>query len=302
VTFSATVTSGSGLYSFSWIGLLTGCGGSTTTVLCKATGPGIFAVELSATDSNDFTVTSSPLTFTVFSDPVVNLTANREAFDAEQVVTLTASPSLGSGGYFYAWSGLPSGCSGITATIVCSPGLAGNYSVTVKVTDSNGVTSPQTVIHLVVAAPLSVDLSATPDSPTAGQAVTVTSNATGGTGTITYAWAFGDGATGSGATVIHSFGSARDYSVTLWVNDSGGGSVQRALNLTIANSATVFGVSSTVLWPIVGIVLLAVLVVAFVVLRRRRQGRAPSKDPGAAPAPVEDAEPVGASDAGVTQE
>src|SRR5437879_12907427 len=44
--------------------------------------------------------------------------------------------------------------------------------------------------------------------------VTFSSTATGGTGPYTVSWSFGDGSTGSGATVAHSYSTAQTYTVT----------------------------------------------------------------------------------------
>jgi PKD repeat protein len=39
---------------------------------------------------------------------------------------------------------------------------------------------------------------------------------------VSYAWDFGDGATGGGVDVTHSFSAAGNYEVTLTVTDDGG--------------------------------------------------------------------------------
>src|SRR5207302_558885 len=50
--------------------------------------------------------------------------------------------------------------------------------------------------------------------------VTFSSTTTGGTGPYTVSWSFGDGSTGSGATVTHSYSTAQTYTVTESVKDS----------------------------------------------------------------------------------
>jgi PKD repeat protein len=57
-------------------------------------------------------------------------------------------------------------------------------------------------------------------------------------GSVTsYAWDFGDGATGSGATTSHTYGSAGTYNVTLTVTDNGGatGTSTKSITVTAPN-------------------------------------------------------------------
>lgn len=62
-------------------------------------------------------------------------------------VTFSTSASGGSGGYSYSWKGLPTNCNNIdSSSVTCDPSVAGTWSVTVTVTDSDGdsVTSSPT--------------------------------------------------------------------------------------------------------------------------------------------------------------
>ena len=276
VTFSAAAAFGSGLYTYTWTGLPTGCSGTTPNLApCRLTSEGVFMVRMTVTDSNNLTVTSAALTFTVFSDPTVSVSADRTSVDVGAQVNLVATAGLGSGGYTYSWADLPNGCRGTTATIACSPAAPGKGSVTVKITDSNGVAALSSAVLLIVAPALSVNISATPSSPTTGHGVTFASNISGGTAPLAYAWAFGDGSSGSGPTVTHTFGSAGDYTVMLWVNDSGGGSVEKVISVTVSKPTTAFEAFATAYGPATAI-LAAIILAATVVLllaRRRKSGK-----------------------------
>ena len=59
-----------------------------------------------------------------------------------------------------------------------------------------------------------------PSSPTVGQPVTFTGSASGGTSPYSFAWNFGDGATGTGSTVTHTYTASGSFTVLLTVTDS----------------------------------------------------------------------------------
>src|SRR5262249_25021878 len=52
---------------------------------------------------------------------------------------------------------------------------------------------------------------------------------------VSYAWSFGDGTSGSGASVSHSFAAPGNYVVTLTVTDNLGGTASDTANVTITN-------------------------------------------------------------------
>jgi hypothetical protein len=119
------------------------------------------------------------------------------AVDSGQTITLTADPSGGSGSYtVFAWYSGPT-CvgtpiTGATMQTYTTPALTTPTSYCVKVTDSLGGTATATVTVSIIS-PLTA-AAITPSSPTLdnGQAVTLTSHASGGTGSLTYQW-YSDG-------------------------------------------------------------------------------------------------------------
>ena len=64
-------------------------------------------------------------------------------------------------------------------------------------------------------------ISADPTEILEGETVNFTARATSGTPPYTYSWDFGDGGTGTGAQVSHTFDTAGIYTVTLTVTDDG---------------------------------------------------------------------------------
>ena len=67
---------------------------------------------------------------------------------------------------------------------------------------------------------LSTSFTYSPSSPQVSQQVSFTASASGGTAPYTFSWAFGDGATGTGAAVYHTYSTTGSYSVVLTAKDS----------------------------------------------------------------------------------
>jgi PKD domain-containing protein len=97
----------------------------------------------------------------------------------------------------------------------------------------------QNGICVVQPVPLSTSFTYAPTSPSINSPVTFTATAVGGTGPYTVNWSFGDGATGIGATVTHTYTSSRSFTVTDNVTDSSVPSqtVTRFSNITILGNS-----------------------------------------------------------------
>ncbi|MCL1078210.1 PKD domain-containing protein [Parashewanella spongiae] len=63
--------------------------------------------------------------------------------------------------------------------------------------------------------------------------VTFTNNTTGGSGELTYAWAFGDNNTSTLESPQHTYSAAGTYSVTLKVTDANGKISSATENVTV---------------------------------------------------------------------
>ncbi len=118
---------------------------------------------------------------------------------------------------------------------------AGSYNVTLTVTDNSGATNAVTHTVVVSAAankPPVASFTATPVN------LTVSFNAAASSdpdGTIaTYAWAFGDGTTGSGVTASHTYASAGTYAVVLTVTDNQGASTSLTTNVLVNPVTSLF--------------------------------------------------------------
>jgi YVTN family beta-propeller protein len=295
VTFSTTAMQGSDVYTYTWTGLPTGCTGTTSAVVaCNLTAPGPFTVGVVVRDSNGEILSAGSQALMVYADPTLHLQADRDSVDALQTVTLTAGASLGTGTYLYEWAGLPIGCSGANGTVVCVPTIAGGYPVSVQITDSNGVSAVSSTVILVVSPILSADISLTPSVATPGQPLTFTSTVHGGTGRVTYDWNFGDGNSTGGASAVHVYSAPGAYAVWLWVNDTGGGSVQVFLNLTILTPTGSAPPAVAALGPftlaLTLIIAAAVIIVLAAVLLAGRRKSTPPREPRASENPPDSSE------------
>ena len=95
---------------------------------------------------------------------------------------------------------------------------AGTYTVTLTVESDKGCKDTTRSSVTVYDTP-KADFSAT--SVCAGGTTTFTNATTGGSGTKTYAWSFGDGSTSSAENPTHSYSAAGNYSVSLTTTGQG---------------------------------------------------------------------------------
>jgi PKD repeat protein len=128
----------------------------------------------------------------------------------------------------------------------------GNYTVTLVVTDNSGLSDGATVTVSVLAPnvlPVAI-ASATPNSGYAPLVVTLSgANSYDSDGSIaSYAWNFGDGTTGAGASVQHTYTGVGNYTATLTVTDNRGGTATTTAGIqTQQNPNSVMRVQSIAL-------------------------------------------------------
>ncbi|MBI3510650.1 MAG: gliding motility-associated C-terminal domain-containing protein [Bacteroidetes bacterium] len=171
-TGSATASASGGTpgYTYSWAPI----GGSAATGTNMTAG----SYTCTITDANGCTTTSSvtlteppQLTASATSTP-----ANCSASDG----TATVTPGGGTAGYTYSWA--PSGGTGATENNI----PAGTYTCTV--TDANGCTTTATTTVTNLSGPTASITSSSDVSCNGGNNGSALSNASGGSGTYTYAW------------------------------------------------------------------------------------------------------------------
>lgn len=136
----------------------------------------------------------------------------------------------------FSWSWGDSGASGYGVTASHDYAAQGTYTVTLTVRDSRGASgvAPQAIVIRILPTPLflarqygmttTFDAASSLGSP--GQAVT------------SYAWSFGDGASGTGVSAAHTYAAPGRYAVSLTVTD-GAGLSNTASRYVSANTTTV---------------------------------------------------------------
>ena len=146
------------------------------------------------------------------------------------------------------------------------------YTVTLNVTDAAGYWAIDTVVITV--------LDVTPPVAKAGldQTVrveeTVTFNGSGSTdnvGIVSYEWDFGDGTTGTGVIINHTYTEPGEYTATLTVKDTADNSATDSIVITVQAAPVGFP-----MWILgataagIAIIALGALVARFVLARRRK--------------------------------
>jgi hypothetical protein len=190
-TFRVTATGGSGVYTYSWMGLPPGCSaGNVSNFTCRPTSANRTTVVVDVWDSYGLAGSSNGSNFTSYADPYLTLVAaSPSAIDLGQTTTLQAVVAAGSGGLTYNWTNLPPGCgAAIIATPSCTPSAAGHYTISVRINDSNGVSASGSM-SLDVGSPLSAGNVTVSQSPIdLGQSLELSLNPSGGSFPYGFRW------------------------------------------------------------------------------------------------------------------
>ncbi|MCW2527025.1 MAG: hypothetical protein JWM76_1885 [Pseudonocardiales bacterium] len=203
-------------------------------------GTGTYSVTLTLTD-NVGAVTL--LTKSVSAAPNQAPTAAFTAAMNLQTLNVNASTSTDpeAGPLTYAWN-FGDGTTGTGVTSTHTYAGTGSFTVTLTVTDNGGLTSS-------TSRPVASNRAPTAAFTTAVTGLSVTVNGSSSTdpdGTIAaYAWNFGDGSTGIGATTAHAYAAGGSYTVTLTVTDNGGATAVTTRSVVI-NKPPVAAFTSTV--------------------------------------------------------
>ena len=112
---------------------------------------------------------------------------------------------------------------------------AGTFTVTLTVESINGC-KDTTRSNVTVYDTPKADFSAT--SVCKGLGIVFTNSSTGGSGTVTHAWTFGDGGTSSAANPTHTYAASGKYTVTLTTTGQGNCSGTMSKTITVYDAPT----------------------------------------------------------------
>jgi PKD repeat protein len=147
---------------------------------------------------------------------------------------------------------------GTTGTLDWTPGSAdaGNYAVTITVTDGVASTPGNFTLHVTSTNRPPVANPGGPYSGVTGVAVNFNGSASSDPDagqTLSFSWNFGDGNNGTGATPSHAYASPGTYIVNLTVTDNGSPvlSNQASTNASIVNFVEITPVQQTGALPII---------------------------------------------------
>ncbi|HTD18753.1 MAG TPA: PKD domain-containing protein, partial [Ktedonobacteraceae bacterium] len=223
ITFNATASSGTFPYIFTWAfgDGSTGAGSFATHAYSSA---GTFNVILTVSDSGSpkQTATSQQTVAVTRLPPSLATSFSYSPLSPEtgQHVEFTGSASGGAAPYAFNWSF----ADGSVAT--GNPSLhtytsSGSYNVTVTVTDANGNVSYSSQAVTVAAVP-TVSFTYGPMAPETSSLVTFNARTTGGVGSFTFSWSFGDGNLSVINPASHTYSTPGSFTVTLTATDSDG--------------------------------------------------------------------------------
>lgn len=217
-TVTGRITTAADVDAFS---ITAGAGAATFTLAPVATSPNLDA-SLTVLDANGAQV--------AFNDPGSAMLSREAASGMDAAVSL----NLAAGKYTVLVGGVGYGAA--TTTGYSDYGSLGGYTLTASVAPTTSTPPPPPTN----AAPTA---RFTPASATGVAPVTVAFNATTSSdtdGTIaSYAWNFGNGATGTGATPSYTYTAAGSYTVTLTVTDNAGATGTATGTVTVTSPPTV---------------------------------------------------------------
>lgn len=242
VTIGATAAGGTAPYTYAFDctndGVNEATGLATSTYDCTYPDNGTYTAKVSVTGGGIGSATS---TVTVGNTaPVITTVNATPGFAGLSSSFSVVATDVAADPLTYTWDfGDTSSTTGQAPTHVYSS--TGTYTVTVTADDGDGGTVSSSVDVTIIAPPVTITSVNRPTSASEGVPAPFTAAATVVSGTISYAWDFGDGTTGTGATTTHAYVDDGTYTVTLTATATTGGESTSASTVVVTNTAPSVG-------------------------------------------------------------
>jgi len=239
---SSTTDPDNSIVSYAW-NFGDGTSGSGRTTSHAFSQAGAYSVTLTVADAlGRAASTTHVVTVGGGTLPTVDFTFSPTAPGVSQAITFVATAQSGVAGHSivrYDWN-FGSGTPQQGQVVTKSYDVAGTYNVTLTVTDDLGITKSTTKTVTVgsVSSGLFADFTQSPTDPKISLGTNTVffdaSPSNSPAGISSYAWDFGDGSSGSGKNVSHTFAVAASYVVRLTITDAAGHTATTTKTVTIA--------------------------------------------------------------------
>lgn len=160
-----------------------------------------------------------------------------------------------------------------------------NYTVVLRLNSTDYNTT--STFYALVNASEQATIAYTPSAPTTADKVNFTDSASLGVPPYSVVWDFGNGSLAAGPSAVHSFGTAGSYSVEVWTNDSGGGSVVKTIQVNVTKAPgggfSLGGSTGILVGTSIAAVAVALLGFGYLQYEKKRRPKLPTPTPPPTP-------------------
>ncbi|MFI5414695.1 MAG: PKD domain-containing protein, partial [Candidatus Lutacidiplasmatales archaeon] len=210
--------------------------GSSSPLSEQLGAPGNYTVLLASSDSANDSASAS-----LAVELVANLTVSAQAPAADYVagagINFSAASAGGVGPFLSIWR-FGDGAWSTSRNVTHVYASVGSYTAWFWTNDSAGASAGAS-ISLTVTPALSNSVQESTNESDVGVPVQFHATPIGGVPPIVESWNFGDGNSTTGTVVSHTYSVPGSYSVTVWANDSVGGSVAATTHVDIQSLPSV---------------------------------------------------------------